>query len=212
LAKFLEEKIVNQFSSRLTVCVLLLVSLTSVQAQRPQPFSADIAISAPKGENVTGKIFMNLPKMRWDMTTHGQSMTMITDGATQTSYMVMHQQRMYLEMHGNQTNPMAQRMPKVDTNFDPQNPCGKDMTCKKVGTETISGRVCDKWVTTQKDGKTSTAWIDQKLFFPIKTLSDDGRTMELSNIKEGASPSSTFVVPDGYRKIDPSMMGGRPQN
>lgn len=203
----------KQFYSRLTVCALLLVSVASVWAQRPQPFSADIAISAPKGENITGKIYMNLPKSRWDMTTHGQNVSMITDGSTQTSYMVMHQQRMYMEIHGNQSNPMTQRMPKVDTNFDPQNPCGKDVTCKKVGTETINGRVCDKWVTTQKDGKTSTAWIDQKLFFPIKTVSDDGRTMELSNIKEGASPASTFAVPDGYRKMDMgNMMGGRPQN
>jgi outer membrane lipoprotein-sorting protein len=204
---------VKQFYSRLTVCALLLVSVASVWAQRPQPFSADIAISAPKGENMNGKIYMNLPRSRWDMTSHGQNVSMITDGSTQTSYMIMHQQRMYMEIHGNQSNPMTQRMPKVDTNFDPQNPCGKDVTCKKVGTETINGRVCDKWVTTQKDGKTSTAWVDQKLFFPIKTVSDDGRTMELNNIKEGASPASTFVVPDGYRKMDMgNMMGGRPQN
>jgi outer membrane lipoprotein-sorting protein len=203
---------VKQFYSRLTICALLLVSIASVWAQRPQPFSADIAISAPKGENMTGKIYMNLPKSRWDMTAHGQNVSMITDGSTQTSYMIMHQQRMYMEIHGNQSNPMTQRMPKVDTNFDPQNPCGKDMTCRKAGTETINGRVCDKWVTTQKDGKTYTAWVDQKLFFPIKTLSDDGRTMELSNIKEGASPASTFVVPDGYRKMDMGNMGGRPQN
>ncbi len=201
----------KQLYSRLTVCVLLLVSVACVQAQGPQPFSADVAISAPKGENVTGKIYMSMPKSRWDMTTRGQTMSMITDGATQTSYMVMHQQRMYMEIHANQMNSMAQSMPKVDTNFDPQNPCGKNMTCKKVGTETINGRVCDKWVTTLKNGKTNTAWIDQKLFFPIKTLSDDGRTMELSNIKEGASPASTFAVPEGYKKIDMGSMGGRPQ-
>ncbi len=202
----------KQFYSRLTVCVLLLVSGASVWAQRPQPFSSDIAISVPKGESMNGKIYMNLPKSRWDMTSQRGSVSMITDGSTQTSYMIMHQQRMYMEIHGNQMNPMAQRMPKIDTNFDPQNPCGKDVTCKKVGTETIDGRVCDKWVTTQKDGKTSTAWIDQRLFFPIKTLSAEGNSMELTNIKEGAPAASTFVVPDGYRKMDMGGMGGRPQN
>ncbi len=192
-------------------CGLLVLasSLISLQAQRPQPFSADMTVTSPKTENVTGKIYLAVPKSRMDVTSHGQSMSMITDGSTQTTYMVMHQQHIYMEMHANQANPMARSMPTIDTSFDPQHPCSKDMTCKKVGTETVNGRVCDKWVTTQKDGKTSTAWIDQRLFFPVKTLSPEGNSMELSNIKEGAPPASMFQVPDGYRKMG---MGGRPQN
>jgi outer membrane lipoprotein-sorting protein len=200
---------VKQLYSRLTVCVLLLVSVACVQAQRPQPFSADIAVSSPRGNNVTGKIYMALPKSRMDVTSRGQSMSMITDASTQTTYMIMHQQRIYMEMHANQANPMAGSMPRIDAPFDPQHPCSTDMTCKKAGTETVNGRVCDKWVTTQKDGKTSTAWIDQRLFFPVKSLSAEGDSMELSNIKEGAPPASTFQVPDGYRKMG-GATGGRP--
>ena len=202
----------KQFYSRWTMCALLLVCVASARAQRPQPFSADVAISSAKGENITGKIYVTMPKMRWDMTTHGQSTSRITDSSTQTTYIIMHQQHMYMEMHANQDNPLARNLPKPDAPFDPQNPCGKDMTCKKVGTETVNGRVCDKWVFTPKDGKTNTVWVDQKLFYAIKTLNSDGHGMELSNVKEGASPASTFEVPAGYRKMDMGGMMGRPQN
>jgi outer membrane lipoprotein-sorting protein len=200
------------------ICSLLVLVVTSgcaVQAPQPQPFTADMTVTTAKsGENVTGKIYYSLPKMRWDMTTHGQNMSMITNGSTQTTYMVMHQQHMYMEMHANQAqgNPMMRTMPKIDSTFDPQNPCGKqaDITCKKMGTETVNGRVCDKWVTTTKTGHTTTAWVDQKLFFPIKSVSSEGTTMELTNVKEGASPASTFEVPTGYTKMDlGGMMGGR---
>jgi outer membrane lipoprotein-sorting protein len=123
----------------------------------------------------------------------------------------MQQQHMYMEMHANQTNPMMRNMPKFDGSFDPQNPCGKhaDVTCKKAGTETVNGRVCDKWVTTEKNGHTSTSWVDQKLYVPIKVVSSEGTTMDLTHIKEGAQPASTFEVPAGYRKMDlGGMMGG----
>src|ERR1700694_15838 len=203
---------------RLAICSLLVLIVTpvfAVQAPQPQPFSADMTMNPGKGaENVTGKVYFSLPKTRMDMTARGQNMSMITNSSTQTSYMVMHQQHMYMEMHANQNNPMTRNMPKIDGSFDPQNPCGKqaDVTCKKAGTETVNGRVCDKWVTTDKNGKTSTAWVDQKLYFPIKVLSAEGATMELTNVKEGAHPASTFEVPAGYRKMDLGGMmgGGRP--
>jgi outer membrane lipoprotein-sorting protein len=200
---------------KLAICSLLVLIVApgfAVQPPQSQPFSADMTVTTGKGgENVTGKVYFSLPKTRMDMTAHGQNMSMITNSSTQTSYMVMHQQHMYMEMHANQNNPMTRNMPKIDGSFDPQNPCGKqaDVTCKKAGTETVNGRVCDKWVTTDKNGKTSTAWVDQKLYFPIKVLSAEGATMELTNVKEGAQPASTFEVPVGYRKMDlGGMMGG----
>src|SRR5205807_952153 len=187
----------------------------AVQAPQPQPFSADMTVTRGKGgESMAGKVYFSVPKTRMDMTAHGQNISVISNGAAQTSYVIMHQQHMYMEMHANQANPMTRNMPKFDSSFDPQNPCGKqaDVTCKKAGTETVNGRVCDKWVTTDKNGKTSTAWVDQKLYFPIKVLSAEGSTMELSNVKEGAQPASTFEVPAGYRKMDLGGMmgGGRP--
>jgi outer membrane lipoprotein-sorting protein len=198
------------------VCFAIFVLVLAVSSGRawqmmPQPFSADMSTVA-KGERVTGKFYFSPPKSRIDMSVHGRDSSVITDAKTQTSQIMMHQQHMYMEMHGGQSSPMAPSMPKIETNFDPSNPCAArpDVTCKKGGTETVNGRVCDKWEFTDKKGATTTTWIDQKLHFPIKTQNPDGTSVEFSNIKEGAPAASLFAVPDGYRKLDIPAMGGRP--
>ena len=83
-------------------------------------------------------------------------------------------------------------------------PTQPDLTCKKIGVEEVSGRTCDHWEITDKQGKVSNFWIDQKLHFPVKVTSQDA-TMLLTNIKEGEPDASLFQIPPGFHKID---MGG----
>jgi|SRR5215813_7336125 len=199
---------------KLTITIVLALAVSSAWAQMPQPFSADMTITHAKtGEKMTGKIYFSPPKNRMDMNTKQGSMSMITDPTTKTSYSIMHDRKMYMEMHldqlANQLGPMA-RTPKAPSSFDPNHPCGADMKCQKAGTEIVNGRTCDKWVMTDKNGATTTAWVDQKLSYPIKSQSSDGTTFELTNVKEGAQPASLFQPPAGYQKMDlGSMMGGQ---
>jgi Domain of unknown function (DUF4412) len=99
----------HRMHMKLAVCVLLVFALPSLYAQMPQPFSADMTTSMSNGQKMTGKWYFSPPKMRMDMTSmpesHGQSpfggnMSMIIDGTTQTSYMLMPQQQMYMEFKG----------------------------------------------------------------------------------------------------------------
>lgn len=203
---------------KLAICSLLVLMVApcfAVQAARPQPFSADMAVTGTKnGENVTGKVYFSLPRTRIDMIAQGKKISMISNGSTQTSYMVMHDQHMYIEMYTDQPNPLTRKIPGVDGAFDAQSPCGKqrDVTCKKEGTESVNGRMCDKWVSTDWNRRTSTIWVDQKLSVPIRVISFEGATMNLTNIKEGAPALSTFEVPAGYTKmsLDDRMGGERP--
>jgi outer membrane lipoprotein-sorting protein len=187
-------------------------------AQMPQPFSADMSTTSANGNvNMKGKVYFSLPKFRMDMADTGQhqagpfggKMSMIVDGDSKMAYMLMTEQQMYMEFPTDANSPMTQRTPKwQDFKGDP---CTfgnrQDATCKKVGTETVNGRSCDKWEITDKNGKKETLWIDQKLHFPIK--STDGQvTTEFTNIKEGAQDASLFKVPAGYRKFDMGSMGG----
>lgn len=201
--------------ARLALCALLFFAV-SVFAQAPQPFSADYSTTSPSGNaNMKGKFYFSLPKMRIDMSdigSHGGPfsgpVSMIVDGDAKTAYMLMSQQHMYMEFPTD-NNPMMQRIPKMkDLNGDP---CStqEGATCKKLGTEAINGRTCDKWEMTQKEGKKETLWIDQKIHFPIKTQSSDGMTSEFTNIQEGAQAASLFKVPDGYQKMDLGSMGGK---
>ncbi|HVZ17123.1 MAG TPA: DUF4412 domain-containing protein, partial [Terriglobales bacterium] len=177
------------------------------------PFSADMSLKT-HGENVNGKYYVGDHKIRTDMSMHGQDISQITDASTQTSYMLMHKQHMYMEIHAGQS-PMMNRGPKVPDlkSYDPNNPCANDpnTTCKNEGTETVNGRSANKWVFTNKsDGNTMTAWLDKKLHFPIRTITSNGTEMDLTNIQEGAPSASLFEVPAGYQKFDMgAMMGGR---
>jgi outer membrane lipoprotein-sorting protein len=201
----------------LAVCVLLLGAATQAQLM-PQPFSADFTAStASHAGDIGGKMFFSLPNMRMNMSSRGQDMSMIMDGSKQTTYMLMHAQKMYMEFKPGQFNPMARNLPQVESKFDPSNPCASslhsDATCKDLGEATWDGRSCEKWLLTQKNGHSTTMWVDQKLHFPIRSENSDGSVFAFSNIKEGAQPASLFEVPPGYRPMDiNSMMGGqRPQ-
>lgn len=199
---------------KLTFCSLLVLGVSPAiagQTPMPQPFSADFTMtSAAGGEMSSGKIYFSLPKMRMESSSKGQETIMIMDQGSQTAYILMPKQHMYIESRTNQQNPMMRQSPKAPTSFDPNHPCGANEKCEKVGTETVNGRVCDKWVTTGAKGM-STAWVDQKLTFPIKTQSANGEIWQLTNIKEGKPDASLFQVPAGYRKMDiPGMAGGGP--
>src|SRR5581483_11059798 len=106
------------------------------QAQFPQPFTADMTMKNKSGQDMTGKYYVGTNKMRFDMNAHGQNMSSIIDPATKTSYMLMHQQKMYMEIHAGQ-NAMMQRGPKMPDlkSYDPSNPCANDpdVTCKNEG-------------------------------------------------------------------------------
>jgi len=199
---------------KLTLCMVLVLGVSPAiagQTPMPQPFSADFATtSAAGGQMSSGKIYFSLPKMRMESSSKGQEAIIIMDQSIQTVYILMPAQRMYIESRTNQENPMMRQGPKAPTSFDPSHPCGANVTCNKVGAETVNGRVCDKWVTTSASG-TSTAWVDQKLTFPIKTQSANGEIWQLTNIKEGKPDASLFQLPAGYRKMDiPGMAGGGP--
>ena len=199
--------------SLLGLAALFVLFSAQAFAQFPTPFTADMSVKNKTGEDMNGKVFVGDHKTRMDFDAHGHQVSIITDPTTQTSYTLMHQQHMYMEMHAGQQNPM-QRGPKPPDlkSYDPNNPCASnpDTTCEKVGTETVNGRSCDKWIfKDKKNGETTTLWIDQKLHFPIKTVNSDGSEMDLTNVKEGAPPSSTFDIPAGYQKFNMgAMMGG----
>jgi hypothetical protein len=180
-------------------------------AQMPQPFSADFSTTSANGNvHVKGKFFVSVPNMRMEMADYGQRQTadafgvettIIADVTTKMAYMLRPEQQTYMEMPLDPNDAMMQRMPKLQ-NFA-GDPCtGRtDATCKKLGTEAINGRPCDKWEITEKSGNKETLWMDQKIHFPIKSQTAGGTTSEFTNIKEGAQDPALFKVPAGYRSL-----------
>lgn len=206
---------------RTLVPALLLLQLAAGQVPKLSPFSADIEMSSTSGNrgplDITGKIYVASGHMRINVDNAGQQTGVITDFAAKTVDVVMVQQHMYMEHKVEETGGRGPNMTRDLKPYDPENPCANqpDVTCKKVGVEQVDGRTCDHWEFTGKDGKVANVWIDQKLRFPIKTVSPDS-TVALTNISEGEPDASLFQVPPGYRKMDimntvPQGMAAPPQ-
>jgi hypothetical protein len=203
----------KRFSLSVVAIVVMVVAAWAQAPGAPQ-FSADMSASGPRDRGMKGKMYMGGGKMRMDMSTGEGKMSMITDPAKKTSYMVMHDQQMYMEMSTDA--PMGgmmgrgPRMPDVKAAGD--NPCAGSpgVTCKMVGTETVNGRTCDKWeFVSSNKSEAGTMWIDQKTRWPIKSVKADGSIMEFTNFKEGAQDASLFAPPAGYQKFDMGAMRGR---
>jgi hypothetical protein len=196
---------------RIATALAILTICAFAQMPSPPQFSADLSITSKRqGEQMQGKMFFDKGKVRMDMNAQGHNMSMITDSASQISYVLMHDQHMYMETKANggpRRGPGA-RMPDIKQLAE--NPCASEtgVTCKKVGTETMNGRMCDKWeFTSASDPKENrTAWIDQKTHMPIKTVSADGTVVEFTNFKEGPQDPKVFEIPSGYQKFDVGAM------
>jgi hypothetical protein len=192
----------------------LLISMAAAQAvPHFSPFTADMQMTStsPQGgpRDATGKIYVGSGHMRMNISNQGHDIAMITDFASKTTDVLMVQQKMYMEHKAGQ---MQGRGPGGNFSqdlhpYDPDNPCANqpDITCKKVGVETVSGRTCDNWEITDKKGKVNNVWVDQTLHFPIKATTPDA-TILLSNVKEGEPEASEFQIPEDYRKMDMSGM------
>jgi hypothetical protein len=192
--------------------LLTLLALQFASAQVPafSPFSADLHFTStrPDGpQDVTGKIFAGSGHIRVNMDAGGHQTAIITDFATHTTDVLMIEQQMYIESKSGARRGPGSNITQDLQPYDPERPCASrtDLSCKKVGVEEVSGRTCDHWEVTDKDGKVSNIWIDQKLHLPIKVTSDDS-TLLLSNIEEGPPDATLFQIPSGFHKLDMSGM------
>ena len=197
----------------LIVCAALTIPWAAAQVPQLQPFSADMQINSSHGaggREMSGKIYITREHMRMDMS-GARTGSMITNFATKTVDILMPEQHMYMETRADAAQGRRPGMaPDIKPLADPNDPCAsrQGFTCKNLGAEQVNGRSCDHWQITDKNGKVSNVWVDRKLHFPIKSVTDDS-TWELTNIQEGEPAASLFEIPAGYQKMDMgSMMQG----
>ncbi len=175
-----------------------------------QQFSADLV--AAGREDSPGKIYVSDGKVRMERVSGGPG-TMLVDSHANTAFVLMPQQKMYVDVGSR--GGMAQVFRPVA----PNNPCPQwqeiakqmqkdaaDWSCKRVGSETVNGRSTVKYQASSSQSQTEYIWIDTSLKYMVKSEDGKGQGMELRNIKEGAQPASLFEIPAGYQKADMSQM------
>jgi outer membrane lipoprotein-sorting protein len=152
-----------------------------------------------------GKIYVKGTKMRMEGA-GGQGIT-IVNGDTGTVWVLQPEQKMYMEMKKG-AQQTAQPVESSDEEL------AKIADKKFLGTETVNGYQCEKYLYTYRDKTlgTMTQWHSKKLGYPIKMIhaSPQGETsFEYRNIKEGGVADSLFQVPAGYTKMEmPGMPPG----
>jgi hypothetical protein len=199
------------------MCCLISVLLAASFALAQTEFSADMVSTSKQGAPTQGKIYFDKDKIRFESANKGVGSAVIVDTAAQTSTVIMAPRHMYMEV------PMQGVGLTIANSFfrsgDVENACpdwlkvplNKGGSCHKLGDETVNGRDTVKYEGTNSKGDVTTAWLDKKLHFFVKSESTTGST-ELRNIQEGPQPASLFEIPAGYTKFDVGgMMGQRPQ-
>jgi outer membrane lipoprotein-sorting protein len=154
--------------------------LAAEAAAEGAQFSADTLQSGPQGTVSSGKMYVGKNRVRIEMEQQGRTMIRITDNDQQVEWILLPDQKGYMERRAAPGAPKTEQRAGVETN-----PCAsgmQGMQCTKLGTETLSGRKADKWeVTVSHQGQTmkSTQWIDTERGVPLRQEMPGGQTMEL---------------------------------
>ena len=171
-----------------------LMMLLGVSFAQAAQFSATMVTKAG-GMEIPGKVTVKDNLVRNEVNTGGQTSIHILRPDKQVVWIVLPQQKAYVEM------PITQEARQKLL------PITEEQKAKmtKVGSETINGYVCDKYESTMphqgKPVKVFT-WIAPDLGMPIKVVAADGSfSIEYRDIKKAEVPDSLFEVPKDYKKL-----------
>jgi outer membrane lipoprotein-sorting protein len=183
-------------------CWLLMLIILALPAwSYAAEFSADMTMQGADAPGTQGKIFVKGNNFRQEFQVEGQKHLSIMRGDKKTVWMVMPDQKMYMEMPVTpQAKAKMMEMPKDQAKM------------KLLGAETVNGYEADKYEVAGTKGQPSKeyVWVAKRLGIPIKMAAADGSfSMEYQNIKEGSVADSLFEIPAGYQKM--AMPMGMPQ-
>jgi len=174
------------------IAIILFLSAGLTQAAE---FTAKV-ITRAGGKEVPGKVYVKGQKARHELKIAGQANIQILRPDKNLIWVVMPQQKAYMEM------PLTQEsQEKMFFNLTEK----QKAKMKKVGTETVNNYACDKYETTMShQGKSAKfyVWIATELNVPIKMAAQDGSfSTECKDIKPGDVSDSLFDPPQGYSKM-----------
>ena len=160
--------------------ILLFTSALAIAGQDPVEFSADVIQSMPQQESQQGRLYIGNDQVRTDITVSGKTMIQIIDIKQQTAYLLDPGQQSYMER---KAGP-GEMMPRGGVTAKDINPCAgmQNLTCSKIGVESVNGRPAEKWElenTAQGQSGKMVIWLDQERRIPVRQSLPDGASMEM---------------------------------
>ena len=150
-----------------------------------------------------GNVQVSDSGFRMNMEVQGQKISVLVKWESDIVWSLIHSQKMFMEMPPDQSG-----MPPYEAK-----PCAGYKNGEKQGSETLNGRVTEKWRCTEQttmlggeQPSDATVWYDPELEFDLKTADDTGNVFEIRDVKVGAQDDSMFEVPAGYKIFDMEAM------
>ncbi|MBU1027293.1 MAG: DUF4412 domain-containing protein [Candidatus Margulisbacteria bacterium] len=147
------------------------------------------------GKTQNAKLYSSGGNWRVETESFGKKGIMIVRLDKKVSWMLMPEQKMYIE----------QKL-KPDMLMGKTAKMPGEIERKKLGQEKVNGILCDKYQVifkvNEKSEPTSVFQWVSKDQIPMKSSSVDGSwSSELKNIKRGKQPAKLFDLPAGYKKL-----------
>jgi hypothetical protein len=161
-------------------------------------FKADI-VQRVAGELKPGQIYVKDTKYRIEQKEDGEQVVVIADRQSGVTQVLSPSRKEYVQKPPNDPETLMND-PFQSVKFMVSPAFGA--VSKHIGTETVNGYLCDKYVISKEGTELITQWVSQKLKFPVKVSRPAGQdtSVELNNIKEGPLSVSLFQIPAGYKR------------
>ena len=175
------------------IIVFLSFFLTPAYAQ----FTADM-IQTEDGKTSTIKLYVEDPYYCFEQEEDGEPISVIVNQEEKVTRVLRPSLKMYIEMESqgmmSMANDVFQSIDNMRETYD----------AALVGTETINGYECEKYVVSYEGEEMLTYWQSSQLGYPLKVVNTmtNGMTMELTNIVEGDIDDSRFITPSDYKKME----------
>lgn len=177
--------------------VMMIVFLSFFFTPAYAQFTADM-IQTQDGETSTIKLYVEDPFYCFEQEEDGEQIFVIVNQEEKVTRVLRPSLKMYIEMESqgimSMANDVFQSIDNMIETYD----------AALVGTETINGYECEKYVVSYEGEEMLTYWQSSQLGYPLKVVNTmvNGMTMELTNIVEGDIDDSRFTTPSDYKKME----------
>ncbi len=174
--------------------VILLIVFGCHRNPAVESFTADM-VQKKNNQRVEGKLFVKGNKYRMDMKEGEDEISVLVNRKSGIQKIIIHSQKAAYEDLNTSPKSLS------NNPFESFYHLREKNSSRKKGSEVINGYECRKIEVYEKDTILMTAWVSNKLNWPIKieTEAEPQKDVILENIKEEPVEENLFELPEGYR-------------
>lgn len=184
---------INLIKSLAITLILFMFFACPTTPATVESFTADMT-QRIGNDILEGKIYVKGNKYRMDINEQGSELSIIVDHESGKQKILVHSRKIAEELWNNSERSLS------NNPFESFYYALKKYSSKEKGSEVINGYNCKKIEIYVDDRKLLTAWVANKLNWPIKILTELGipKNAELKNIKEEPVEENLFQLPENY--------------